>query len=87
MLELRTFGGLALRLPQQHDPQSLQGQSKRLALLTYLALATPRGFHRRDVLLAMFWPESDESRARQALRQALYVLRNELGEGVVVNRG
>jgi serine/threonine-protein kinase len=87
LLELRTFGGLALRLPQQHDPQSLQGQSKRLALLTYLALATPRGFHRRDVLLAMFWPESDESRARQALRQALYVLRNELGEGVVVNRG
>lgn len=87
MLELRTFGGLALRLPQQHDPQPLQGQSKRLALLTYLALATPRGFHRRDVLLAMFWPESDESRARQALRQALYVLRNELGEGVVVNRG
>ncbi|UCC84288.1 MAG: hypothetical protein JSW46_04990, partial [Gemmatimonadota bacterium] len=62
-------------------------QSKRLALLTYLALATPRGFHRRDVLLAMFWPESDESRARQALRQAVYVLRNDLGEGVVVNRG
>ncbi len=87
VLELRTFGGLALRLPQQHDPQSLQGQSKRLALLTYLALAKPRGFHRRDVLLAMFWPESDESRARQALRQAVYVLRSDLGEGVVVNRG
>jgi TolB-like protein/DNA-binding SARP family transcriptional activator/Tfp pilus assembly protein PilF len=87
VLELRTFGGLALRFPPQHDPHPLQAQSKRLALLAYLALATPRGFHRRDVLLAMFWPESDESHARQALRQALYVLRNELGEGVVVNRG
>jgi TolB-like protein/DNA-binding SARP family transcriptional activator/Tfp pilus assembly protein PilF len=35
----------------------------------------------------MFWPESEESRARQALRQAIYVLRNELGEGILVNRG
>jgi serine/threonine-protein kinase len=87
LLELRTFGGFALCHPQQRDAQPLQAQSKRLALLAYLALATPRGFHRRDTLLAMFWPESDESRARQALRQALYVLRNELGEGVVLNRG
>jgi len=87
VLELRTFGGLALRRPQQRDPQPLQAQSKRLALLAYLALAQPRGFHRRDTLLALFWPESDDNRARAALRQALYVLRNELGEGIVVNRG
>ncbi len=87
MLELRTFGGFALSRPQQSEAEPLQAQSKRLALLAYLALATPRGFHRRDTLLAMFWLESDESHARQALRQALYVLRNELGEGVVLNRG
>jgi hypothetical protein len=33
--------------------------SKGAALLTYLAIATPRGFHRRDTLLALLWPELD----------------------------
>ena len=41
-------------------------QPKRLALLAYLASATPRGFHSRDTLLALFWPESDQERARNA---------------------
>lgn len=87
MFELRTFGELALRWPRQRDPQALQSQSKRLALLVYLALAKPRGYHRRDALLAVFWPEADESHARQALRQTLHVLRTELGEGIVLSRG
>ena len=35
----------------------------------------------------MFWPELDSAGARNALRQALFHLRRELGEGVLVNRG
>jgi len=62
-------------------------QPRRLALLAYLALARPRGFHRRDTLVALFWPELEEGRARHALGQAVYVLRRELGEGVVLSRG
>ena len=50
-------------------------------------IALARTWHRRDVLLAMFWPELDTSHARTALRNALYVLRQTLGEGVVVTRG
>ncbi len=62
-------------------------QPKRLALFVYLALARPRGFHRRDKLLALFWPELDEDRARHALRQSLYYLRSHLGDEIFRARG
>jgi TolB-like protein/Tfp pilus assembly protein PilF len=62
-------------------------QPKRFALLAYLALARPRGWQRRDAIVAMFWPESTQERARRALRDAIYVLRRELGDGVVEGRG
>src|SRR5205085_5937190 len=47
----------------------------------------PLGFHRRDALLALFWPELDEEHARDALSAALGFLRRALGTGVVVTRG
>lgn len=57
----------------------LVAQIKRLALLTYVTVSFPDGI-RRDLLLAAFWPEQTETRARNALRQALVVLRRRLGE-------
>jgi len=62
-------------------------QPKRLALLAYLAVSRPRGFHRRDTLLGLFWPELDEEHARNSLGQAVHVLRRELGSESLVNRG
>ena len=62
-------------------------QPKRAALLVYLAVARPRGFHRRDRLLSLFWPELDESHARDALNSALRFLRRSLGDHVIVSRG
>ena len=62
-------------------------QPKRLALLAYLAAASPGGFHRRDALLALFWPDSTERQARLSLRQALHHLRYALGTSVITNRG
>ncbi len=59
-------------------------QPKRAALLVYLALATPRGPHRRDTLLAVFWPEQDAEHARNALSQAVHFLRRFLGGEVLV---
>lgn len=38
----------------------------------------------RDLVAALIWPESDDARARRSLRQAVYLLRRELGEGAVV---
>ncbi|HEX6559834.1 MAG TPA: BTAD domain-containing putative transcriptional regulator [Longimicrobiales bacterium] len=57
-----------------------------MALLIYLAL-NGLVFHRRDRLLALFWPESDEKGARGSLSQALFQLRTSLGKDVIVNRG
>lgn len=62
-------------------------QPKRLALLAYLSSATPLGFHRRDTLLAMFWPDSGEQGARAALSRAVHYLRQSLGADAIVSRG
>src|ERR1700730_652338 len=58
-----------------------------MALLVYLCIAKPRGFHRRDKLLGLFWPDADHDHARASLRKALHVLRQSLGEDVVLSRG
>ncbi len=57
-----------------------------MALLIFLACARPRGFHSRDTLLGLFWPEADDSAARNALRQALHYLRRSLGEETLTSR-
>jgi DNA-binding SARP family transcriptional activator/TolB-like protein len=55
----------------------LPTQRLRFALLVYIA--TERDVSRESVL-SMFWPERDASRAKHALRQMLYELRQLLGE-------
>jgi DNA-binding SARP family transcriptional activator len=87
MIELRVLGSLTLRASDGKNFEALVRQSKRMALLVYLAVAMPRGFHRRDRLLALFWPELADARARGALNQALYVLRTMLGEDAILTRG
>ena len=47
----------------------------------------PRRFHRRDALLALFWPERDAAHARAALRRSLYFLRTALGADALPGRG
>ncbi|MEE8362365.1 MAG: BTAD domain-containing putative transcriptional regulator, partial [Gemmatimonadales bacterium] len=86
-LELHTFGGIKLGPDDAVDAAPLLSQDKRLGVLLYLALARPRGFHRRDVLLGLFWPELDPARARHALNQTIYVIRQVLGSDVVIGRG
>ncbi|MEP6475275.1 MAG: BTAD domain-containing putative transcriptional regulator, partial [Gemmatimonadota bacterium] len=80
MLQLRTFGRLELLAGEPAALHLLPAQPKPLALLSYLAVATPRGPHRRDALLALFWPELREEEARRALRQALHRLRYHVGD-------
>ena len=62
-------------------------QPKRLAVLVWTALRRPGGFVSRDELVGTFWGDSDEARARAALRQALRFLRSRLGPETLVNRG
>jgi TolB-like protein/DNA-binding SARP family transcriptional activator/Tfp pilus assembly protein PilF len=86
IIELRVLGQLDLRASDGREFSSILSQPKRVALLTYLAIRQPYGFHLRDTLLGLFWPELDQEHARGALRQALTFLRRELGEGVVATR-
>src|SRR5918997_6332428 len=87
MIRLGVLGTLVLKDSNGEDIQSVLAQPKRVALLSYLALARPRGYHRRDKLLALLWPEQDEQHARWALNQALRQLRNALGKEVMPSRG
>jgi DNA-binding SARP family transcriptional activator/TolB-like protein/Flp pilus assembly protein TadD len=87
VLELRLLGPAQFAGSNGQDVDALTRQPKRTALLAYLAIARPRALHRRDKLLALFWPELDEPHARNALSQALYVLRSALGDGAIVTRG
>jgi DNA-binding SARP family transcriptional activator/TolB-like protein/Tfp pilus assembly protein PilF len=87
MIYLRTLGGLDVRDVEGREVRPVLSQSKRFALIVYLALAGPQRFRRRDTVVALFWPELDQEHARGALRQALRFLRRVLGEGVIVTRG
>jgi DNA-binding SARP family transcriptional activator/TolB-like protein len=87
MIELRTLGALELTSAENTAVGSVLAQPRRAALLCYLALALPRGFHRRDTLFALFWPEHDADQARHALRQSLYFLRRALGTKTILSRG
>jgi DNA-binding SARP family transcriptional activator/TolB-like protein len=87
MIELRTLGALELTSADSTAVGSVLAQPRRAALLCYLALASPRGFQRRDTLFALFWPEYDAEQARHALRQSVYFLRRSLGSETIVSRG
>jgi DNA-binding SARP family transcriptional activator len=87
MIQFHTLGLLDLRAPDGREIRAVLQQPKRLGLLAYLAVSAPRRFHRRDTLLALFWPDLDQEHARAALRRSLYFLRSELGADVVAGRG
>jgi serine/threonine protein kinase/DNA-binding SARP family transcriptional activator len=87
VIEFRTLGTLDLRRTDGPELHSLLAQPKRVALLAYLCVANPRGFHRRDTLLGLFWPDADQAHARTSLRNALHVLRHSLGETAFYSRG
>src|SRR5437867_8542598 len=87
MIELQTLGAVDLRDADGREIRPVLAQPKRLALMAYLAVARPHGFHRRDALLALFWPELDQERARAALRKAVHVVRRGVGAGVLLGRG
>jgi DNA-binding SARP family transcriptional activator len=87
MIRLRLLGPLHLAAANGAEVRAVLTQPKRLALLAYLAVGARGGFHRRESLLALFWPESTEPQARLALRQSLHYLRRTLGPDVIARRG
>ena len=85
MLSLTTMGSVGLMdAAGGPSPHPILTQPKRLALLAYLAVGRPGSLVFRDTILSLLWPEHDEAHARRSLRQTLYHLRKDLGEGVIV---
>jgi serine/threonine-protein kinase len=80
MLRLETLGGLVLA---GDSGTPLPIQRRRLALLALLATAGKRGV-RRDKLIAFLWPDSTEPKAKHALEQLIYSLRQEHDEPLVI---
>ncbi len=66
---------------------NLLAQPRPTALLVYLALARPAEFQRRDHLVGLFWPESDQEHARSNLRKLIFTLRRMLGDTAIESRG
>ncbi|HVF40049.1 MAG TPA: BTAD domain-containing putative transcriptional regulator [Gemmatimonadaceae bacterium] len=87
MYRLRLLGGIGLVDNEGNDIEALLRQPKHFALLAYLSLPSPGTWHRRDSVLGTFWPEHEQSRARSALRSALYILRGHLPNGAIRARG
>ena len=85
MLRLQTLGRFELTRSLAAGEEPIPMQPKRLALLAYMCVAGTGGGIRRDTLQALFWPESSGEEARRSLRQALYYLRNALGDGVILS--
>ena len=61
VVEFRVLGAVTLLSADERELRPVLAQPKRVALLAYVAVASPRGFHRRDSLLALFWPDSTRS--------------------------
>ena len=84
---LRTLGSVAVVDRTGGGERHFDVQQKRLALLVFLARGGRGQYLRRDVLVSLFWPESDEPHGRGVLRQALTAFRKQLGPAVLVTRG
>lgn len=62
-------------------------QPRPLALLALLLLARPRGAQPREQIMQWLWPSATEEQARRGLRNALYAVRQVLGNDAIVSLG
>lgn len=87
VIKLYAFGDPDLHAVDGTRLDGLVRQTKRFALLIYLAGSEDRAPRRRDDLIATFWPEADKARGLNALRQSLFVIRRELGPEIMTGNG
>jgi Tol biopolymer transport system component/DNA-binding SARP family transcriptional activator len=87
VIDFQLLGEIRLQATDGAEVDALLRQPKRLALLAYLVAPVTGAWHRRDTLTVLFWPELDTAHARTSLRNALYVLRQSLGDDVLRTRG
>lgn len=81
-LQLKLLGGTRLEGP---DGPLTGTATQRRPLAVLSLLAASAGGMSRDRVVAFLWPESDAERARHALAQLLYALRQQLGSEAIVS--
>lgn len=86
-IRLHLLGGVEVKRVTDGVERTISLQSKRTAILAYLAMSKKSAFQRRDSIIGMFWPELSQDRARAALRKALHSLRASIGPHFVTARG
>jgi|GEM_PF-6923297 len=86
-LSIVTLGRLGFDGQGSDEAARLLDQPKRLAVLLYMTMSQRGGSVTRDQIAALFWPESNASNARNALRQTLSFVRSCLGDGSVTSVG
>lgn len=87
MFQLVTLGRTDLQGPAPTRPERLLSQPKRFALLVYLTIEGRERALSRESLLLLLWPNLDQSRARDALRQAIRFVRSTLHPDTVAGHG
>jgi DNA-binding SARP family transcriptional activator/Tol biopolymer transport system component len=83
MLVIELLGSLSLRADTGAVPLVAQ-QKRPLAILAVLALGGKQGLSRHRIE-AYLWPESEAERAGHALNQAVYAIRQSLGDDVILS--
>jgi len=83
VFRLRVLGGFALAGPPG-APAPARPQRRGDAVLAVLAVCGDLGCT-RERLVALLWPESDEARSQQGLRDALYAIRRALDPSAVLS--
>ncbi|MFN8646875.1 MAG: AAA family ATPase [Gemmatimonadales bacterium] len=85
-LDLRVLGADAALSRRGIEADILLGPGKPLSLLAYLA-CSPRRTTSREHLVDLLWSDLEPDRARHALRQTVWYLRQLLGTEGLVTRG
>src|SRR5262245_15926596 len=85
MIRLQTLGTLDVTVNGAAAPAELLWK-KNIGLLLYLARA-PKHRCTREQLIGLFWPDKNDTAARQSVREAVRVLRHYVGEDRLTTSG
>lgn len=86
-ISLQVLGPVGFAGPGSEEAMSLLRQPKRVAVFAYLLLHPEGGWVTREEIISVFWPQSPEERARNALRQSLAFIKGALGRNVLQAQG
>lgn len=87
MFRMCAFGDPILTDEDGNPLNGIMRRTKLFALLIFLACDRLNRPHRREEIVATFWPDSDASKGRNSLRQSVHIIRDELGPDILNGNG